>query len=89
MGQKVTPLNIKDGEAYRMARETSQMTGESLTEVVRKSLRERLRREKRRAPDSVVMEKLREICDRYAELPALDDRTDDEIIGYDDIGVPR
>lgn len=89
MGQKVTPLNIKDGEAYRMAREISQMTGESLTEVVRKSLRERLRREKRRTPDPVVMEKLREICDRCAALPVLDDRTDDEIIGYDDIGVPR
>jgi len=35
------------------------------------------------------MEKLREICDRYAALPVVDNRTDDEIIAYDEIGVPR
>ena len=37
MPQKLPPLNIKDPEAYRLAREISGRTGESLTEVVRKS----------------------------------------------------
>ncbi len=36
-------LSIKDPEADRLARELAEATGESLTEVVVKALRERLR----------------------------------------------
>ena len=89
MVRKITPLNIKDPQAYRMARELSERTGESLTEAVRVSLRERLEREKRREPDAVIMEKLLEISERCAALPVLDARSDEEILGYDEIGVPR
>ncbi len=35
MLRKLPPLNIKDPEVYRLAREISGRTGESLTEVVR------------------------------------------------------
>jgi hypothetical protein len=35
------------------------------------------------------MEKLREISDYCAALPVLDNRTEDEILGYDERGVPR
>ena len=89
MVRKITPLNIKDPQAYRMARELSERTGESLTEAVRVSLRERLEREKHREPDAVIMEKLLEISERCAALPVLDARSDEEILGYDEIGVPR
>ena len=37
-------LSIKSKEAYRLARELSQLTGETLTEAVTTSLRERLER---------------------------------------------
>ncbi len=40
-------LNIKNGEAYRLATELVELTGESLTEAVTKALAERLAREKR------------------------------------------
>ena len=36
MAAKVPPLNIKDPEAYRLARRLADLTGESLTEAVRK-----------------------------------------------------
>ena len=35
-------LNIKNGEAYRLATELATLTGESLTEAVTKALAERL-----------------------------------------------
>jgi antitoxin VapB len=43
-------LSIKTEEADRLARELSQLTGESMTEAVTKSLRERLEREKKTRP---------------------------------------
>ena len=45
MAVKLPPLNIKDPEVYRLARQLADRTGESMTEAVRKSLRERLTRE--------------------------------------------
>lgn len=88
MPQRVTPLNIKDPEVYRLARRLSEKTGESMTEAVRKSLRDRLEREERRKPDPVVMEKLLEISERCARRPVQDTRSDDEILGYDERGIP-
>ena len=89
MAGKLTPLNIKDAEVYRLARELATRTGESMTQVVRVSLRDRLSREKNRTPDPVVMEKLVEISDRCSRRPVLDPRSDEEILGYDEHGVPR
>ena len=40
-----TQLNIKSGDAYRLASELSQLTGESLTTAVTVALQERLERE--------------------------------------------
>jgi len=88
MRQKATPLNIKDPEVYRLARELADKTGESLTEVVRRALRERLARERPREAQDLLIEKLREISDRCSALPVLDGRPDDEILGYDERGIP-
>jgi antitoxin VapB len=43
-------LSIKTEEADRLARELSRLTGESMTETVTKSLKERLEREKNAQP---------------------------------------
>jgi antitoxin VapB len=62
-------------------------TGETLTEAVVVALRERLERERRhRRPD--VVARIRRLADELAEIPTLDDRTADEIIGYDEHGLP-
>jgi antitoxin VapB len=87
--KKLTPLNIKDPEVYQMARKLAELTGQSMTEVVRQSLRDRLAREQRRKLSPHVMERLREISDLCAALPVLDNRTEDEILGYDEHGIPR
>jgi antitoxin VapB len=82
-------LSIKHPEADRLARELAKTTGEGLTEAVIKALRERLARQKGRKPGKPLSEELREIGERCAALPVRDDRTAEEILGYDEHGLPR
>lgn len=81
-------LSIKDDEADELARRLSALTGESLTVAVREALRERLRRVEQRGDSADVREALAEIRRRCAAMPRLDRRTPDEILGYDEHGLP-
>lgn len=81
-------LSIKDPEADRLAREVAKATGETLTAAVVQSLRERLARVKRRQRRHLSTEILK-IGRRCAALPVQDTRSPEEIIGYDERGVPR
>lgn len=82
-------LNIKDPEVYEIASELARRTGVSMTEVVRKSLRDTLAANN--ANQSVQSRKLArvmEIARRISSSPVLDPRTPDEILGYDEHGLP-
>lgn len=82
-------LSLKDPETDSLARQVASLTGETLTEAVRTSLRERLRHEKlRRGEGPDLATALEVIARRCAALPALDDRPADEILGYDEHGLP-
>ena len=81
-------LSIKDPEADRLAREVAKATGESLTAAVVQSLRERLARLRRmRGPG--LSEELLKIGRRCARLPVVDKRGAEQIIGYDEDGLPH
>ena len=80
-------LNIKDAEADRLARELAARTGETITEAVVKSLRERLKRECAKTPLS-LKDELMDISRRTSALSRRTDRTPDNIIRYDDRGLP-
>lgn len=82
-------ISLKDAETDRLAREVAALTGETLTEAVRKALAERLDREQRRRDAKGLIERLNEIASHCAALPDVDARSADEIIGYDDLGLPR
>ena len=82
-------LSIKDPEADRLAREVAARTGETLTAAIVTSLRERLTRLRKRAPRRRLQDELREIGRRCSQLPTFDDRSPDEILGYDERGLPR
>jgi antitoxin VapB len=82
------PLNIKDPEVYQLAREVADLTGETLTDAVRFSLRLRLKQERRSGADPLWIDQLREISDRCAARPVIDSRSDDELVGYDEYGIP-
>ena len=79
-------LNIKSDEADRLARALADATGESLTAAVIAALRERLERVRARPGRARDLE-LDEIFERASRMPPRDTRTDDEILGYDDIGA--
>jgi len=80
-------LSIKTEEADRLARELAAETHESLTEAVTVALRERLERV-RSARRGDVVSRLERLAAELATLPVADDRTSDEIIGYDEHGLP-
>jgi antitoxin VapB len=83
-------LSIKDPEADRLARAVARRTGETLTQAVVNALRERLEREQRKDQTiESLVEDVMEIAHHCASLPLLDPRTADEIIGYDEHGLPR
>jgi len=81
-------LSIKNDEADRLARELAALTGESLTEAVVLSLRERLERKRAVKDNRPLAERLMAIGRRCASRPRLDDRTPDELLGYDENGLP-
>ena len=67
----------------------ARQTGESLTEAIAEALKERLQRLNQRHHGRIVTEKLEDILRRVDRLPTLDTRREDEILGYDEHGVPR
>lgn len=81
-------LNIKDEETDRLARALAAETGESLTKAVATALAERLERIRgsRSSPD--LAEEIMAIGRRVAAMPVLDDRSPEQILGYDDSGLP-
>jgi antitoxin VapB len=81
-------LSIKSDEADRLARELAAKTGETLTEAVEVALRERLDREQARHAAS-MSKRLKRLAADVAALRIADNRTPEEIIGYDDAGLPR
>ena len=82
-------LNIRNLEAERLAAELASQTGESKTEAVIKALRDRLVRVRRERTKRRLADELEEIAEHCASLPVLDSRPAEEILGYDEAGVPR
>jgi antitoxin VapB len=81
---------IKNGQAEAKIRRLAKRTGETLTAAVEHAVEERLSRlgpQKRKG--RVNREKLAEHLAYFNSLPKInEDLTDDEIIGYDENGVP-
>jgi antitoxin VapB len=81
---------IKKPEAEAKIRELAARTGETITEAVERAVDERLARiEARPKQGRIDRKKLAEILARFDSLPVDDPRSPDEIIGYDEHGVPR
>jgi antitoxin VapB len=81
-------LSLNDEETDRLAREVASLTGETLTDAIRKALAERLERERlRRGGRQRLADRLLEIGAHCAALPDYDTRTPDEIVAYDETGM--
>ena len=81
------PLQLRSAKSDALARELATATGEDIETAVERAIEERLARvprpsRTREDPD------IDAIFDRLARMPVLDQRTPEEIIGYDEHGVP-
>jgi antitoxin VapB len=83
------PLTIRNSETEKLAEELSQLTGETKTEAVTQALRERLTRLHSEHSRKGLADELDEIALHCAQLPVLDPRTPEEILGYDEHGLPH
>jgi antitoxin VapB len=81
-------LNIRNAEAEKLAAAVAAMTGETKTEAVAKALKQRLESLKRSRSRKRLADELDEIALHCASLPVLDRRSDEEIMGYDEKGMP-
>lgn len=82
-------MSIKSSNVERLAREVAAQTGESLTGAIQTALEERLQRLKTQRRNHATRVQLEEILRRIDQLPVLDLRPPDEILGYGDDGLPR
>jgi antitoxin VapB len=82
-------LSIKDPETERLARNLAQLTGESITTATKRAIEERLRRVGAHSRRAALLEDLADIRRRWSALPVLDNRTPEDILGYDENGLPR
>lgn len=82
-------LNIRNPEADRLADELAQASGETKTQAVITALRERLARLRRERSKRRLADELDAIAKHCASLPVFDARSADDILGYDDNGLPR
>jgi antitoxin VapB len=81
-------LNIRNPEADRLATELAALSGESKTDAVIKALEDRLDRIRREKTGRSLVDELKEIAKHCASLPEYDSRSADEILGYDENGLP-
>lgn len=81
-------LNIRNAETEQLAEAVARLTGETKTRAVTVALRDRLNRLQRDRSGRSLAQELEEIADHCSSLPVLDSRDADEILGYDEIGLP-
>lgn len=81
-------LNIRNPRTEALATELASLTGETKTQAVTVALADRLERVRRQRAGSDLAQELEEIALHCASLPVLDPRTPEEILGYDEDGLP-
>lgn len=82
-------LNIRNAETERLAETLARLSGETKTEAVKRALQDRLERLRRERANRRLADELDDIARHCARLPVLDARPADEILGYDEHGLPR
>jgi antitoxin VapB len=77
-------LYIKNPAAHSLAEKVSKKMGVTLTEAVIRSLQIQVRGQAR----PIDWKRVNGIQKKIAAMPVLDARTPDEILGYDEFGLP-
>ena len=81
-------LNIRNRTTEELAATLARLTGETKTQAVTTAFPHRLERIRRRRTRRGLADELDEIALHCASLPVLDERTAEDILGYDERGLP-
>ena len=85
-------MNIKNSQVHKMARELANLRECSLTEAVKFALEKALMEAKHQNAHlnaEQLEQRLTEIALHCSQLPDQDHRSVEEILGYDEMGLPR
>lgn len=80
-------LHIDDPKAAALARELAERTGESVSDAVLHALEHEIARNPPRR-EKASKEELLKIIEEMRKLPVLDSRSPEELVGYDEDGLP-
>lgn len=83
------PISVRSRRVESLARDIARRTGENMTTAIEQALEERLARLRSRKEQAALAQKLLRIARRCSRRPTLDKRSEDEILGYDERGIPR
>ncbi len=82
------PISIKNPETEVLARQLAELTGETLTDAIRAAVAEKYERLRKARSGRSLARELNEIGLRCARRPIVSDLSADEILGYDERGIP-
>ena len=81
-------LNIGNPRVRELTEAAARLTGETEVQAVTRGLQDRLERVRHHRSGRSLADELDEIALHCGSVPVLDDRDPEEILGYDDHGVP-
>ncbi len=82
-------LSIRNPLAEKLAREVSTASGENMTWSIIHALEEKLERLRGRKTATDTAQEILRISKRCSALPDLDTRMPEEILGYNQNGIPE
>jgi antitoxin VapB len=80
-------LHIENPKAVALARELAERTGESVSDVVVHALEHEVERTPPRR-EKASREEILKLLEEIDKLPIIDSRSPDELVGYDEDGLP-
>lgn len=81
-------LSIKNPETDRLAHDLAEATGETVTVAVTIAIKQRLELIRPRARRARLLDDIRQIQSLVASVADKDHRSPDEVLGYDEFGLP-
>lgn len=81
-------INLKNREAEALLAELKAATGKGTSQIVLELLRKEAARQRRQAQVGARRKQIRKLAERYSARLPPDIATPDEIIGYDENGLP-
>ena len=81
-------LSIDDPETEHLAWSLAQLTGESVAVATKRAIEERLTRIDDQQRKAALLDDMAAIRRRWSELPVVADPTADEVVVFDEHGLP-